>query len=290
MRCWVPAAGIVASIVASLAAAQPPPSPPSDDSDQDIVIQARTEEEVDRFVRALTQNARGRQIARWNDRICPKVLGLDPVHASYITARLGTLARGLHIPVASGRCRGNIIMVVAGDADAFTRLLVKRYPRLFADPQEGMAPPGRIRQLLEPRPVRWIAASSTGNADGGPINGPNRIYSASRLRTSTRENATLSFVIVDAGKLEKITWSQLADYLALVTLARPAMDADYDRTTVLSIFRIRDGGGRGPGRLTSRDANLLRGLYSTSAAASADAQRSSIRRQVEQAAALPEAE
>jgi hypothetical protein len=275
------AAGLAAMALSSTAA-EPLQPPPPYDAHPDIIVEGRTEAAVDRFVEALTQSERGRQIARWNDRICPKVLGLHPAQASYITARIGALGRELGIPVASGRCAGNIIIVMSDDADNFTRVLVKRYPRLFADRQDGMASPGEIEQLLRPRPVRWIAASSTGNAYGPPItDGTNRIYSASRLRETTRENARLSFVIVDAARLQAITWSQLADYLTLVTLARPAMDANYGNSTVLSIFQIRDRGGQGPKRLTRDDRELLRGLYSTNAATSAEAQRMSIRRRIE---------
>lgn len=229
---------------------------------------------------ALTQSRAGRQLARWNDRICPRVLGFDAAHAAYLVGRIGTIARGLRIPVASGRCPGNVVIVVTGDADEFTRVLVHRYPRLFRSRRDNLASRAEIAQLLRPRPVRWMAASATGNADGRPIlEGINR-DSFSRLRAATRENATLSFIIVDAGKLQSITWSQLADYLSVVALGRPAMDAEYDDGTVLSIFRIRDRGGRGPRRLTARDRALLRALYATNAAQSAAAQRAAIRSQV----------
>lgn len=258
--------------------------------DGEIVVRAGTREAVDRFVESLTQSDGGRQIARWNDHICPRVLGLDPPHAAYLIDRIGATARGLRIPVASGRCRGNVVIVMVGDADEFTVSLVARYPRLFRGPRDNLASPGEIARLLQPRPVRWIAASATGNAEGRPIvDGMNRIYSESRLTVPTREDATLSFIVVDANKLARITWAQLADYLAMVALARPAMDAGYDDGTVLSIFRIRDEGGRGPARLTRRDRALLRSLYSTNAATTAEAQRAAIRSRVARTAE-PEAD
>lgn len=266
-----------------LAGAQAPDPPPpgaaaSGPSDQEIVVRARTEEEVERFVQALTQSHGGRQLARWNNHICAKVLGLEPGQAAFIAGRIGEVARGLRIPVAPGRCRGNIVIVVAGNADEFTRILVQRHPRLFRGLHDNLASRSEIARLLEPRPIRWFAASATGNEAGRPIaDGVNRVYSFSRLRSSTRENATLSFIIVDAAGLHDIIWSQLADYLALVALATPAMDADYDESTVLSIFRMRDRGGRGPAHLTGRDRAFLRALYTTQAATSAQRQRLAIR-------------
>jgi hypothetical protein len=264
---------------------------PSDAPGQEIVVRARTDEEVDRFVEALTQNARGRQIARWNDPICPRVIGLDPSHASFVVARIGAVARQFRIPVARGRCHGNIVVVVAGDADDFTAALVRRYPRLFRGPRDNLATRDEIARLLLPRPVRWFAASATGNAEGAPIiDGIARPSTMSRLTETTRENATLAFIIVDANKLQGLVWRQLAEYLALVALARPAMDAPYDATTLLSIFQMRDAGGEGPRQLTSWDRNLLRGLYATNGAVSAARQRASIAAQMEHAPPLREAE
>ena len=276
--------GLAALSLLLLAGAAPPEPAPSGDPGQEIVVRARTDEEVDRFVQALTQNARGRQIARWNDPICPRVIGLDPSHASFVVARIGAVARQFHIPVARGRCHGNIVVVVAGDADDFTAALVRRYPRLFRGRRDNLATRDEIAGLLQPRPIRWFAASATGNAEGAPIyDGIYRPSTMSRLTETTAENATLAFIIVDANKLQGLVWRQLAEYLALVALARPAMDGPYDVTTLLSIFQVRDTGGQGPRQLTSWDRNLLRGLYMTNGALSAARQRASIAAQMERA-------
>lgn len=262
-----------------LAAAQAPEPDPV--SQQEIVVRARTDEEVDRFVAALTQARAGEQIARWNGQICPRVLGLAPDQAAYVAGRIGAVARDLRIAVGGRGCPGNIIIVVTGDPDGFIRALVRRHPRLFRDSNDPFASQAEIAQLLAPRPVRWIAASSPGNAYGAPvIGGINRLYQGSRLTLPMRENARLSFIVVDSNRLQGIVWSQLGDYLALVALARPAMDADYDEATILSAFRLRDLGEQGPRRLTGPDRALLRGLYTTNPAVSASAQRGAIRRRM----------
>ena len=274
-----------------LLGAAAPLQPPPADPDQEILVRARTDEEVDRFVRALTETARGRQIARWNDPICPRVIGLDPAHAAFVIERMSAVARGVGIRVANGRCHGNIVVVVAGDADDFTAALVRRYPRLFRGHRDNLATPAEIARLLQPRPVRWFAASATGNAEGAPIiDGINRPSVGSRLTEPTRENATLAFIIVDSSKLQGLVWRQLADYLALVALARPALDASYDATSLLSIFQLRDAGGQGPRQLTAWDRSLLRGLYTTNAATSAARQRASIAAQMERAEPPPASE
>jgi hypothetical protein len=283
--------GLAALSLLLLAGAMPSEPTPAGDPGQEIVVRARTDAEVDRFVQSLTENQRERQIARWNDPICPRVIGLDPAHASFVVGRIAAVARSLRINVASGRCHGNIVIVVAGDADDFTAALVRRYPRLFRGARDNLATPGEIARLLQPRPVRWIAASATGNSEGAPIvEDINRPSIRSRLTQSTMENATLAFIIVDANKLQGLVWSQLADYLALVALARPAMDASYDAATMLSIFQLRDAGGQGPRQLTSWDRSLLRGLYTTNASTNAARQRASIAAQMQRAGPSPEAQ
>jgi hypothetical protein len=250
---------------------------PADQPGQEIVVQARTEEAVDRFVRALTQTQRGRQLARWNYRICPRVLGLDTAHADYIVRRIGEAARRLNIGVGGPRCEGNIIVVVTSDADNFTRLLTRRYPKLFRGPRASIVQPAEIRRLLQPRPVRLIAASRTGEANGAPVMETMLIYRASRLVEPTRENAALSLLIVDSRRLDDITWGQLSDYLSLASLARPDMDSDYDSATIMSIFRMRDLGTHGPAGLTAQDRQFLDALYSSNPASTAEAQRGGIK-------------
>lgn len=272
-----------------MSAAEPPPGEVTEGVASEIVVEGRTEEAVERFVEALTQNERGKQIARWNSRICPRILGLVPGQASYISARIAAVARSLKIPVSSDNCRGNIIIVVSEDADNFTRILIRRYPRLFGDPRDSLASRAEIALLLQPRPVRWIAASTTVNADGTPIfDGQPRNWSASRLTMPTRENARFSFIIVDGKQLDHIILSQLADYLTMVTLARPTLDASYDASTIMSLFRIRDEGGQAPKRLTPMDLRLLKALYATNPATTAPAQRSTIRRDIKRNSGSPD--
>ncbi|HEY5710955.1 MAG TPA: hypothetical protein VIT38_03580 [Allosphingosinicella sp.] len=292
MKRFSPIAAVAASLAAPALAAQTQSPETGKDEGQTITVQGRTEQAVERFVRSVTQVDRGRQLSRWNGHVCPKVLGLDPGHAAFIVNRINATARRHGIPVARGNCPGNIIIVVTAEADEFATLLAQRYPRLFGDPDAGMASPGEIARLVRPRPVRWLTGARTGNSEGRQrYDGATRIYSASRLTLSTRENAGISFAIVDAGRLERISWGQLADYLSLATLARPSMDADYDAATVLSIFAMRERGETGPPGLTAQDDQLLEALYATDAAVQAERQREQIETQIQRGAeARPEPE
>src|SRR4249919_836986 len=83
---WIVA--VAASFAASAMVAQSQPPETGKDEGETITVQGRTEQAVERFVRAVTQNDRGRQLTRWNGHICPKVLGLDPGHSAFIVNRI----------------------------------------------------------------------------------------------------------------------------------------------------------------------------------------------------------
>ncbi len=281
-----------ALVALALSAGQPPPTTEAPvEPGQNVVVEGRTSESVDRFVAALTETRGNRQLSRWNDAICPRVLGIEPGQAAFVLRRLEGLARSLHIPVATRNCRGNVVIVVTGDADEFTSILVRRHPRLFRGPRGNLASPAEIAQLLVSRPVRWIAASDTGNAEGRPFySGIVSVSGASRITRNSREDMAFSFIIVDAAQLRGLRWGQLADYLSLVALARPVMSADYDANTILSLFRRRDAGEPPPTGLTRQDRAFLRALYTTNAALTARQQRAAIRDRLRQPAPSDEAE
>lgn len=247
-------------------------------SDEDIVVTGPSLDALDRYVAELTAAPHGDQLARWNDAVCARAIGIAPAQNAFLANRIISVAREMDIPVQSGRCRPNILVVVTQEADAFARLLLKRHPKLFGAFGGDMAPAKAVNGLLAPRPVRWLNASEWGNAHGAPIVDGNKnfVYSASRLQETTRENATLSLVVVDSTKLDGIKWGSLASYVAMVSLALPAPGAAPNGPTILALFSNRDAKQRIPAALTRWDREYLRNLYATRAAASASAQRAQI--------------
>lgn len=100
---------------------------------------------------------------------------------------------------------------------------------------------------------------------GGPESGEPkpvmmRVRDPSRLRANTRNVLARETVIIDVAKVGRIGFGALSDYVAMVTLAQIAPDADtsgYD--TVLNLFS--EGADRTAG-LTQWDRDYLRSLYS----------------------------
>jgi len=266
----------------SLMGGQAPATPPGDPiraaepSGATIVVTGSRNELFEAYIDALTKTRGNQQIARWNGHICPRALGLDAAHNGYLAARVVEIAKANGVLVERGACVPNILIVVTDEADRFVDLLLERHPLLFGN--DGV-PPTPVKQALRaPKPVRWINASAWGNADGRPLDGKNNfVYSASRLQESTRRNAFVSVVVVDAKKIEHITWRALSAYLAMVAIALPPPDLNPpDGGTILSLFE--PNGSPGPADLTRWDRAYLKALYKSDSAASAGAQRQAILR------------
>ncbi|WNO53824.1 hypothetical protein [Stakelama saccharophila] len=260
----------VLAAMLSVQQAQPPRKPAAKQGD-DVVVTAPTERSLDVFVEQMTRLRRGDQLARWNTLVCPRILGLNDEHAAIIAGRVRQIARALDIPVDDDSdCQGNIIVVVTRDANAFTKGLLERYPRLAQDPSHGVGHLDSLKErLLKPRPVRWLGADRTRS--------PARSSAmASRLSVPARRDAILSLAIVDRTDQKGANWQQLADYLSMVALAKPDMETRYNPASILSLYQPHPGEGPPPG-LSAIDYRYLQALYRTDAGRSADQQRSAIR-------------
>lgn len=245
---------------------------------EDILVTAPAFDALDKYVAELTDTPNGKQIDRWNSAICALAVGLASEKNAFLAGHIDAAARQIRIPVERPGCRPNILVVVTEEPDIFARQLLKRHPKLFGAYGGDMAPAAASGALLAPRPVRWVNASSWGNGHGAPVVDGNRnfVYSMSRLQETTRENATLSLVIVDATRISGVTWGELGSYIAMVALARPSADVTPEGPTILSLFQSRDANQKRPASLTRWDREFLRSLYSTKANASASLQRSQI--------------
>ncbi|UAK25186.1 hypothetical protein [Sphingomonas nostoxanthinifaciens] len=269
------------------AAAQTPPPPPTDTDNQSITVKGRLPEETKRFVETLSQpSSTSQQLARWNTPICVVTMGLDVPHGRFVIGRVEQVAEQLDIPVDHKRCQPNVVIVSIPNADDFTRKLVKKHPALGrvhgynGYGGGGLAPPSQIHQLLEPRAVRWFHASITGASSGPDSSGFDASsigYMASRIQLTTRESATLAFIIVDPDKVVGATWDQLADYLTMVALARPELGADFGRApSILSLYNADGAMQDKVPSLTREDRAFLQGLYESNPDRAAANQRANI--------------
>lgn len=272
-------------LLASSAQAQDKPK-----ADSDVVVTGRLDGEIDALIKRLASAKDDRQLARWDDRICARVLGLTPDRATYLTDRINAAAKAVGIGASTNaKCTTNVLIVFTPFADAFAADVVRNHPDYLQDIERAGLPRGKVKaSYLAPRPVRWFSINKTVMADGGATDtypkssdeGPHlSLTMPSRIGMRTRENTMLSLIVVDEPKMAGLKWSQLGDYLAMVSLSQPRMDADYGgEDSVLAVFADRDAGKTGPLGLTDQDRNFLTALYKSDPALSADQQRGQIAR------------
>ncbi|HEX4695762.1 hypothetical protein [Sphingomonas sp.] len=273
------------ALLAHSAVAQDKPKTQSE-----IVINGKLDDQVDALVRRLAQGKNDRQIARWDDRICARVLGLGSERADYLTGRIVAAAKAVGVTTAgSAKCTPNVLVVFTPFADAFAADVVKNHPDYIQNPDMFGLPHGKLKaSYLAPRPVRWFSIRKTVMADGGTVDtfpkgsgdGQHLSFAPpSRIGLPTRENTMLSLIVVDEPKMAGLKWSQLGDYLAMVSLGQPGMDVDYaGEDSVLAVFADRDAGKAAPLGLTEQDRNYLVALYKSDAALAPDQQRGQIKR------------
>lgn len=235
----------------------------------DVVVHGATKEETKKLVEALTPSRYGLQLARWNDQICPEVIGLDDAHRDYVARRIKEEAQSLRVELRkSATCTSNIVIIFTDTADALSADVIKNYPGLIRDTDKFGLPHAADRApYLASRPVRWFWV--TGTRMVGNI--------LSRIAKTTVENTRLSLIIVDNTKLGGLKWSQLAAYIAMVALSHPDMDTDYSNNdTILSLFQRRESAEPAPMSLTDQDQVFLKALYNSNPNLEADQQRNQI--------------
>lgn len=276
------------ALMADGAAAQQTPS-------DDVTVTGQREvkpAEASRFVREVT-NTFGGQFARFHEPVCPMIIGIPEEYGDVIATRFRKVASEAGVPVAGAKCTPNIIVMVASDADQLVKSIRKDAPGLFRgvdldDVRKAMREgPVHVWSTVETRNEDDMGGSATA-ADGGtpaarggpPTSGASTmtIRKASILEESTKQVTTRSVVVVDDDAVLGKTLTQLADYLAMRTLAgaRPPKDG-VKSDTILTLF---DDGAVVPANLTSVDASYLKGLYAVRAQGKGMSQASSIARTI----------
>src|SRR4029079_3563679 len=114
MRVWPVLFALATTTAAAWAASAPDASTPG--SAESITVTATPlphRSAVDEFIYSYPTAVRTTEkIARWRRGICPKVFGLPPRFAAFVTTRLTAIARNVGAPVDSDpKCRQNIEIV-----------------------------------------------------------------------------------------------------------------------------------------------------------------------------------
>ena len=268
------AAAVAAALSLMTVSAQEPPqtSPPPQEAVQlgDVTVEGRRLAEMARdFVGEIAAPAQRRGLARWRGDICVGVANLEGEAARYIADRVSTIAEDLGLAPGEPGCTANILVVFADDGEALAAALVDHNRRAFRMGVGGVDRGGAAleRFATGDRAVRWWQVSLPVDRDTreravrlpGDLSPPvTTVRGVSRLNSQVVDELNKAIVIVDVDLLDGTDIVQLADYVAMVSLAQVDPDADtagFD--TVLNVFADP---GSAPG-LTPWDWSYLEALY-----------------------------
>ena len=233
---------------------------------------------VNKFVNAVLVRHWNETMLRWDVPLCPLVAGLPRQYGELVLARISQAALEAHAPLAARACKPNLYVVITNDPD---QLLKKWWDRdkMMYDTREGIAPVYAF--LNSRRPIRvWynnnIGCGGGGTMSSGPATAlggvgfglpgmaPHFCTGGGSFDTLLMYGATLSItsavVVIDDRQVKSLTFQQMADYVALVSLADVRLDpARAPPASILSVF----GHSKPPPGLTSWDRALLYALYNT---------------------------
>lgn len=260
-------------------ASQPDPARDAPLQLEDVTVTGRPLDQMIRnFVAEVAEPNARRGLARWNGDVCVGVVNLRAEAAQFLADRVSTVAEDLGLNPGRPGCTPNLLVVATSDAGELTRTLVQERRRAFRMGGSGMDRGGAALTDFQEteRPVRWWQMSLPVDAESGaravripgeceePCGKPLQyaphvdVFAASRLRTQVVDNIIRTIVIVDVGQVSHLSIQQLADYIAMVSLAQ--IDPDADTSAYASILNVIDD-PETTASLTNWDLAYLEGLY-----------------------------
>lgn len=266
-----------------LAAAEPT-------AEAEIVVSGEQvrDENLHEFVRDIGEETDERQLARWDEPLCPWVTGLLGAHNAYIGDTITALADAVGAGASEPDCAINLVVIVNDDPNALIDGLRSRQPLLF----ESLDPPERDLLARGNAPVRVWSAVEVRGSDGRRLTrtgneGPRSIGQGfdvsiltgvlpSRVLRSTRVDLATTFIVLDAARLEGLSLQQISAFVSMLALAqldtREPVEPD---NSILNLFHFADSA---PEDFTPWDIAYLRALYASDNRRSADAQRGQMAR------------
>ncbi|GAA0869715.1 hypothetical protein GCM10009116_15510 [Brevundimonas basaltis] len=260
----------------------PPPSSAAVDPGPvdlgEVEVTGRTLDSMIRsFVNGVAAPNRRRGLARWDGQVCVGVANLRGEPAQYIVDRVSTVAEDLGLRPGGPGCRPNVLVVASDRPSELAGELVQEQRQAFRRGGSGMDRGGSALRafIASEAPVRWWQVSMPVDSETGqratripgdcidPCSSPLHyapqisVFAASRLSTQIVDQMYSTVVILDMNKISGFSAQQLADYVAMVSLAQ--IDPEADTSGYASILNLFEAPGTTG--LTTWDTAYLRGLY-----------------------------
>jgi hypothetical protein len=217
------------------------------------------------FVSQVTRRE-GDLVGRWTDAICPLVVGVSDPQTEFMRERLiDVYAEVRNRPKKdAAQCRPNLFIIITDDPDAMLAGWKDRDPGMFRwKSRSGVSRSSGVTA------VRTWHNAIEAPSDDSPLNvsdhkPPQGKLKDSRIQSSAAEHIEAVVVLVDSRSTRGVTVAQLADYVAIVSLAQVDASADLGETSsILQLFR-EPRPATLPAGLTEFDHAFLNALYRAS--------------------------
>ena len=246
------------------------------------------------FVAAATPRDYANSLVRWNEPICPVVIGPSPPQTTLILAQLVQIASAAGVPIKQKPCQANLYVVATpypkrllaawgkrdhllfarasrASVDAFldeSRPVRVWYNTITTPPSPEATNPGQYSENPTPTSQPEGAAGATADTTGadGAAAAIDAAEDYSVLNFGAVQSFTSVIVVVDTTRATTVNLEQLSDYIAMIGLSKINPDADYGGApTILSLFTPSPVGTAkaAPAGITGWDRDYLKALYAT---------------------------
>ena len=246
------------------------------ESQESVVVQGQRRQ-IAQALRKLIEPADSEQLARFEDEICPMVIGMPKDWTATLTRMIRDNVVAIGGKVGKPGCTVNAAAIFIDQPLALIQALAKEEPGFF-----NMTPRELQKFTSVPRPVASWHVTDTRGRDGEELNSVRSIVdpasgaslpvdstakvtrnmTAGRLVSPVREDMLVGFVVVDRMATPGKSLRQLADIATMHLLLDVNQEAgERDPGSILSLFEIRAEGMAAPKRLSRFDRGALRGFY-----------------------------
>lgn len=246
-------------------------------ADDALVVRGYNTGQIKNTVKEVFQFQYGRQIPRWNSKVCAQSIGVPREVSGYFDRSLVQKFQAFGIATTQKCTLPNLYIVATNQMDALVSAIIRRDPFLMqgidAAPQfaENFLPPPKdvLKNLKKAFPIRWFANIGIADKENKPpliIPGDPPTYieepsSTSDLGSTTREDIISMVILVDISKMEGVSWNSVIEYVSMVAMAYPKL-TNYDSNyTVLGTFIRNKTPTAGDFHMTPLDDAFVRALY-----------------------------
>src|SRR4029453_3989369 len=239
-------------------------------SQESVVVQGQRRE-IAQALRKLIAPADNEQLARFEDEVCPMVMGMPRDWTASLTRMIRDNVIAVGGKVGKVGCKINAAVIFIDQPLELIKAFAEAEPGYF-----NMTPRELGKFAAVQKPVASWHVTDMRSRDGVelgqlgslgmeslPTNARiTRDISTSRLYSPVREDMLVGFVVIDRQQTPGKSLRQLADLATMHLLLDINQEAgERDPGSILSLFEERAEGVARPMRLSNFDRGALRGFY-----------------------------